>query len=110
MVVIDKISKVAHFISVKTTYKAANIVEIFMEQIFCLHGIPKFIISDKDPKFTCNFWKSLFKGLNTTLNLSTSFHLQMDGQTEKVNEVLEDMLRMYVKEQPGKWEDYLHLV
>ena len=74
MVVVDKLSKEAHFISVKTTYKASNIVDIFMKQIFCLHGIPKVIISDRDPKFTGNFWKCLFKVLNTTLNFSTYFH------------------------------------
>ena len=110
MVVVDKLSKAAHFIPVKTTYKAANIADIFLKQIFRLHGVPKVIISNRDPKFTGNFWKSLFKGLNTTLNFSTSFHPQTDGQTERVNQVLEDLLRMYVKDQPGKWEDYLHLV
>ena len=81
-----------------------------MKQIFHLHGIPKVIILDRDPKFTGNFWKSLFKGLNTTFNFSTSFHPQTDGQTKRVNQLLEDMLRMNVKEQPSKWEDYLHLV
>ena len=106
MVVVDKLSKEAHFIPVKTTYKAANIADIFLKHIFRLHGVPKVIISDRDPKFTGNFWKSLFKGLNTTLNFSTSFHPQIDGQTERVNQVLEDLLRMYVKDQPGKWEDY----
>ena len=82
MVVVDKLSKATHFIPIKTTYKAANIADNF---IFRLHGIPKVIISDRDPKFTSNFWKSLFKGLNTTLNFSTSFHPQTDGQTERVN-------------------------
>ena len=101
-------SKEAHFIPIKTTYKVANIVDIFLKQNFRLHGIPKVIISDRDPKFTGNFWKPLFKGLNTTLNFSTSFHPQIDGQIERVNQVLEDLLRMYIKEQPGKWEDYLH--
>ena len=52
----------------------------------------------------------MFKGLNTTLNFSTSFHPPIDGQIERVNQVLEDLLRMYVKDQPSKWEDYLHLV
>ena len=110
MVVVNKLSKENHFIPVKTTHKAANIAEIFLKKIFRLHGIPKVIISDRDPKFTGNFWKSLFKGLNITLNFSTSFHPQMDVQTERENQVLEYMLRMYVKEQPSKWEDYLHLV
>ena len=85
MVVVDKLSKEAYFISVKTTYKDANIADIFMKQIFRLHGIPKVIISEIDPKFMGNVWKSLFKGLNTTLNFSTSFHPQMDGQIERVN-------------------------
>ena len=79
MVVVVKFSKEAHFIPVMTTYKAANIADIFMKQIFHLHGILKVIISDRDPKFTGNFWKSLFKGLNTTLNFSTYFHPQTDG-------------------------------
>ena len=109
MVVVDKLSKAAHFIPFKTTYKDANIDDIFLKQNFRLHGLPKVIISDRDPKFTGNFWKSLFKGLNTTLNFSTSFHPQKDGQTERVNQVLEDLLRMYVKDQPGKWKYYLHL-
>ena len=75
MVVVDKLSKETHFIPVKTTYKAANIVDIFMKEIFWLHGIPKVIISDRDPNFTGNFWKYLFKGLDTKLNFSTTYHL-----------------------------------
>ena len=102
MVVVDKLSKATHFIPVKTTYKATNIANIFLKQIFRLHGIPKVIISDRDPKFIGNFCKSMFEGLNTTLNFSTSFHPQNDGQTKRVNQVLEDLLRMYVKDQPGK--------
>ena len=81
MVVVDKLSKEAHFIPVKTTYKDANIADIFMKEIFCLHGIPKMIISDRDSKFTGNFWKSLFKILDTKLNFSTTYHPQIDGQT-----------------------------
>ena len=87
MVVVDKLSKAAHFIPVKTTYKAANIADIFLKQIFRLHGIPKVIISNRDHKFIGNFWKYLFKGLNTTLNFSTSFHPQTDGQTERASQV-----------------------
>ena len=79
MVVVDKLIKAAHFIPVKTTCKAANIADIFLKQIFRLHGVSKVIISDRDPKFIGIFWKSLFKGLNTTLNFSTSFHPQTDG-------------------------------
>ena len=81
-----------------------------MKEIFRLHGIPKVIISDRDPKFTSNFWKYLFKGLDTKLNFITAYHLQTDGQTERFNQVLEDMLRMYVRDYPKKWEYYFHLV
>ena len=63
-----------------------------MKEIFRLHGIPKAVIFDRDGKFTGNFWKSLFKGLDTQLNFSTAYHPQMDGQTERTNQVLEDML------------------
>jgi hypothetical protein len=79
MVVIDKLSKSAHFIPIKSTFKAINIAEIFMKEIFRLHGIPKMVISDRDVKFTSTFWKELFAGLNTNLNFSMSYHPQTDG-------------------------------
>jgi hypothetical protein len=63
MVVIDKVSKIAHFIPINSTFKAINIAEIFMKEIFRLHGIPKMVISDRDVKFTFAFWKELFAGL-----------------------------------------------
>ena len=79
MVVIDKLNNFTHFIPVKSTFKAINIAEIFMKEIFRLHGIPKMVISDRDVKFTYAFWKELFAGLNTNLNCSTSYHPQTDG-------------------------------
>jgi transposase InsO family protein len=110
MVVVDKLSKETHFILVKSTHKAIDIANIFMKDIFRLHGIPKMIISDRDAKFTSNFWKYLFTGFGTQLAFSTTYHPQTDGKTERVNMVLEDMLRMYAMHQPRKWEDYLPLV
>ena len=110
MVVVDKLTKASHFMPVKSTYKAYAIAKIFMKEIFRLHGLPKTIVSYMDPKFTSNFWKGLFVYLGTKLNFSTSYHPQTDGQTERVNPVLEDMLLMYVMDKPTKWEDYLHLV
>jgi hypothetical protein len=74
MVVVDKLTKVAHFIPVKTTHKTTNIEKIYMKEVVGLHGFPKEIISDKDLKFTSNFWKGLFKGFGTNLNLSTTYH------------------------------------
>jgi hypothetical protein len=67
-------------------------------------------VSDRDPKFTSKFWRGLFKGFRTNLNFITTYHPESDGQTERVNQVIEDMLRMYVMDKPSKWEDYLHLV
>ncbi len=110
IMVVDKLSKAPRFIPVKSTYKEINIANIFMKEVFRLHGIPKIIVLDSDVKFTRNFWKSLFRGLNTKLNFSTTYHPQADGQTERVNQVLEDMLRMYVMDKPSNWEDFLHLV
>ena len=81
MVVVEKLSRAAQFIRVKITHKVANIADIFMKEIFWLHEILKVIISDKDPKFTGNFWKSLFKGLDTKLNFSTAYHPQTYGKT-----------------------------
>eukprot|EP00253_Pinus_taeda_P005349 PITA_05349 len=109
-VVVDKLSKAAHFIPVQSTYRAAQIAHIFMQNIFRLHGLPKNIISDRDVKFTSAFWKTLFAELGTQLSFSTAYHPQTDGQTERVNPMVEDMLRAYVMQQPTRWEDYLHLV
>jgi hypothetical protein len=110
MVVVDKLTKATHFIPVKLTHKAMKIADIYMKEIARLHGIPKTIVSDRDPKFTSKFWKGLFNGFGTNLNFSTTYHPESDGQIERVNQVIEDMLRMYVMDKPSKWEDYLHLV
>jgi transposase InsO family protein len=71
-----------------------------MREISRLHGIPKIIVSDRDPKFTSNFWKELFNGFGTKLNFSTTYHPESYGKIERVNQVIEDMLRMYVMDKP----------
>jgi hypothetical protein len=81
MVVVDKLTKATHFIPLRTTHKVADVVDIFMKEVARLHGIPKKIVSDRDPKFTSNFWKGLFKGFGTNLNFSTTCHPESDGQT-----------------------------
>jgi hypothetical protein len=110
MVVVEKLSKAAQFIPVKSTCKEIDIVYIFMKEIFRLHGMPKEIISDRDTKFTSKFWKSLFVGFETKLVFSKTYHPQTDGKIEMVNQVVGDILRMHVMHQPKKWEDYLPLV
>jgi hypothetical protein len=109
MVVVDKLTKVAHFVHVKKTHTITNIADIFMKEIVRLHGIPRKIVSDKDTKFTSNLWRGLFKVFGTNLNFSTTYHSQTYGKIERVNRIIEGMLRMYVMDRPSKWEDYLHL-
>jgi hypothetical protein len=110
MVVVDKLTKAAHFVPVKTMHTMTNIAEIFMKEIARLHGIPRTIVSDKDTKFTSNLWRGFFKGFGTNLNFSTTYHPQIDGKIERFNRIIEDMLRMYVMDKPSKWEYYLQLV
>jgi hypothetical protein len=81
-----------------------------MRGIVQLDVIPKTIVSVRDPKFTSNFWKGLFKGFETNLNFSTTYHPKSDGQIERVNQVIEDILSMYVIDKPFKWEYYVHLL
>jgi hypothetical protein len=81
MLVVDELSKSTHFLPIKLTCKAIDITNIFMKEIFRLHGLPKEIMSDRDTKFTSNFWKSLMVGLETKLLFSTAYHPQTDGHT-----------------------------
>jgi hypothetical protein len=81
MVVVDKLTKSTHFIPLKTTHKATVVAQIFMKEVEQLHRIPKTIVSDRDPKFTSNLWKGLFKGFRTNINFSTTYHPNSDGQT-----------------------------
>ena len=82
-VMVDKLTKATHFIPVKSTHKTDDIAKIFMKQIFKLHGLPKAIVSDRDVKFTSNFWKGLFADLGTKLNFSAAYHPQTGGQRER---------------------------
>jgi hypothetical protein len=81
MVVVEKLTKAAHFVPVKTTHTTTNIAEIFMKEIARLHGIPRTIILDIDTKFTSNLWRGLFKQFGTNLKFITTYHPQTDGQT-----------------------------
>jgi transposase InsO family protein len=84
-VIVDHLSKVAHFILVKTTYKGSKLVELYIARIVCLHGVPKKIVSDRGTQFTSKFWEKLHESMDTKLNFSSAYHPQTDGQTERVN-------------------------
>ena len=80
-VVVDRLTKYAHFMAIKKSYSAKEIAEIFCKNIYKLHGFPKVIVSDRDAKFKGNFWNELFNHIRTYLNMSSAYHPQTDGQT-----------------------------
>ena len=109
-VVVDHLTKLYKFIPTKSTIKTPKLARLFVDQLYRLYGLPSNIVSDRDRKFNSHFWRAIFQRLGTHLNLSTADHPQTDGQTERVNQVLEDMLRAYVRKKQTNWEDYLPLL
>ena len=95
-VMVDRLTKSSHFLLVRTDYSLDKLANIYIKEIVQLQGIPVSIISDKDPRFNSRFWGKLQEALGTRLNFSTAFHLHTDGQSERVIQVLEDMLRSCV--------------
>jgi hypothetical protein len=108
-VIIDRLTKVAHFIPVHTTYSAKKYAEVYLDQIVRLHGVPKTIISDRGAPFVARFWEQLQSALGTKLIRSSAHHPQTDGQTERVNQILEDMLRACIIHYGTSWDKYLAL-
>jgi hypothetical protein len=106
-VIMDRLTKAAHFISVKTTYSGAKLVELYMYWIVCLHGVPKKIVSDIGSQFSCKFWEKLHESMDTKLNFSSAYHPQTDGQTERTNQILEDMLRGCTLKYGKSWDKSL---
>ncbi|KAL5805446.1 hypothetical protein ACOSQ4_028179 [Xanthoceras sorbifolium] len=109
-VIVDRLTKSAHFLPVRTDYSLDRLAELYIREIVRLHGVPVSIISDRDPRFTSRFWKKFQEALGTRLSFSTAFHPQTDGQSERVIQVLEDMLRSCVIEFEGSWADHLPLI
>jgi hypothetical protein len=106
-VIVDRLTKVAHFIPVRTTYTGAKLAELYMSRIVCLHGVPKKIVSDRGTQFTCRFWEKLHESMDTKLNFSSAYHPQTDGQTERTNQILEDTLRACALKHGGSWDKSL---
>nr|GEW80641.1 hypothetical protein [Tanacetum cinerariifolium] len=107
MVVIDRLSKYAHFAPLRANYNAPQVVELFVQTVMKHHGIPHSIVSDRDKVFTSAFWSHLFKLLGTTLNMSSAYHPQSDGQSEALNKCLELYLRCFIFENPRTWITFL---
>jgi hypothetical protein len=104
-VVVDRLTKEAHFIPVKTTYSSVVLAELYMSRIVCLHDIPKKIVS-----FTSRFWQQLHEALGTHLKFSLAYHPQTDDQTERTNQILEDMLRACALQDKLGWDRRLPYV
>ena len=107
MVVVDKFSKMLHLIPTIIAITAPEVADIFFNQIVKYHGVPTSIISDRDPRFTSLFWDRLWKRLGTKLAMSTAYHPRSDGQTERANRTLEQMLRSYVNARQNDWDQHL---
>jgi hypothetical protein len=108
-VIIDRLTKIAHFLPFKTYYPVITYAQIYIARILSLHGIPKTIVSDRGPQFISKFWEELHKSLGTKLLHSLAYHPQTSGQIERVNQILEDMLRARVLEILKKWDECLPL-
>jgi hypothetical protein len=109
MVVVDHLSKYAHFCSLHHPFTASTVTQIFMDQVFKLHGMLHSLVSDRDPTFTSNFWQELFNLQGTQLHLSSAYHPQTDDQTEVVNKCLETYLRCFASEKQHQWAQWLPL-
>jgi hypothetical protein len=107
LVFVDRLSKRAHFVATKKTVTGEGVARLFFDNIFKHHGLPHVLISDRDPRFTGKFWKTLHKLLGIQLGMSTSNHPQTDGQTERTNRTLEQILRSYVTIDQKNWDKLL---
>lgn len=109
LVVIDKFTKYGHFMALKHPYSAQKVAEIFLDNVYKLHGMPVLIVSDRDPIFTSAFWQTLVNATGATLNMSSAYHPATDGQTEHVNQQVEGYLRCFISAHPTKWKKWLSL-
>jgi len=106
-VIVDRFSKIGHFIPLRTEEHIKELAFMFVKEIWRLHGLPESIVSDRDTRFTSTFWTSLMQLLQVKLNHSTAFYPQSDGQTERINQTLEQYLRSYCSYQQDDWVSLL---
>lgn len=106
---VDLFSKYSHFIGLKHPFTALLVAKQFMLHVYKLHGLPAAMVSDRDKIFTSLLWKELFHLAGVELRMSSAYHPQSDGQTERANQCMETLLHCFPNAAPTKWFDYLHL-
>ncbi|GJV44167.1 reverse transcriptase domain-containing protein [Tanacetum coccineum] len=109
-VVVDRLTKSAHFLPIREDYKTEKLAKIYTNEIVARHGVPVSIISDRDGRFTSHLWQAFQEALGTRLDMSTAYHPQTDGQSERTIQTLEDMLRACVMDFGGSWDTHLPLI
>jgi transposase InsO family protein len=109
LVIVDRFSKYSHFVPLAHPFTAQSVAKLFLHNIYRLHGLPASIISDRDKVFTSRFWRELFRLAGVSLKMSSAYHPQTDGQTERVNQCLETFLRCFISASPTKWTDWICL-
>jgi transposase InsO family protein len=108
-VIVDRLTEISHFLPVKTDYPVTVYAQLYIARILSLHGVPKTIAPNRGSQFVSKFWEELHKSLGTKLLHSSAYHPQTSGQTERVNQILEDMLRACVLDFSQKWDKCLPL-
>ncbi|GJV37056.1 putative reverse transcriptase domain-containing protein [Tanacetum coccineum] len=109
-VIMDRLTKSAYFLPIREDYKMDRLVRLYLNEIVARHGVPISIISNRDSRLTSRFWQSMKEALGTRLDMSTAYHPQTDGQSERTIQTLEDMLRACVLDFWGSWDVHLPLV
>ncbi|GJX82198.1 putative reverse transcriptase domain-containing protein [Tanacetum coccineum] len=109
-VIVDRLTKSAHFLPMRETDPMDKLARLYLKEVVTRHGIPVSIICDRDPHFTSNFWRSFQKAMGTRLDMSTAYHPETDGQSERTIQTLEDMLRACVIDFGNGWEGHLPLI
>ncbi|GKA98147.1 reverse transcriptase domain-containing protein [Tanacetum coccineum] len=109
-VIVDRLTKSTHFLPIKETDSMDRLTRLYLKEVVSRHRVPVSIITDRDGRFTSHFWQSLQKALGTCLDMSTAYHPQIDGQSERTIQTLEDMLRACVIDFGNSWDKHLPLV
>ena len=109
-VIVDRLTKSAHCIQIRNNYNTERLAQIYINEIVSRHGIPISIISNRDSHLTSNLWQAVQEALGTRIDLSTAYHPQTDGQSERTIQTLEDLLRACVLDFKGNWDQHLPLV